>query len=915
MENPKSSPPSRCNRLLLIGWDAADWQMIDPLIEAGEMPVLGRMIEEGVMANLATLQPPISPMLWNSIATGKTADKHGILGFTERDPVTGGPRPSSSLSRKTKAIWNIFQQALGWRCHVANWWASHPAEPLDGVTVSNFFFNTQRIGPNKWRVPQDSIHPPGLEASFAPLRMGISEINEHLVLPFVPNAAQIDQKTDGRLERLASLISDAASQQAIATALLEREPWQFAAVYSDSIDHFAHGFMSYHPPRLPDVPESDFEMYREVMRGAYRFHDLMLGRLIEMAGPDATIVLCSDHGFQSGMLRPRDNPREPAGPTFWHRDFGILVMKGPGIKRDERIYGANLLDIVPTLLALVGLPIGQDMDGKPLLEALDHPPPVTTIPSWEEVPGRDGRHPADVVWDTSTSDADEIMHQFAALGYIDEATRDPAKDGENTEIENLYNLAQVHLSAARPQKAIEILEKLVAQRSWESRYIHQLANAYLKGGWFQAALDLLARAYPRDDAESKVPYVVWQMRVKARLRLGDREGAANLLTRVMQHMLFHPSTWVEAGWLWLELRRLPEAEKCFRRALELDVDSAAAYQGLSSLHLRRREYGLAIDAALDAVQRLHHLPTAHLNLGIALAREGQYDQALVALRRALGMSPELIAAHRWIAILLAKQNADDFMAGAHRHQAQSLRRARAKDAISARLRAGEDREIADLPSLAERERRAEEARPRRQFPATSGRRFVLVSGLPRSGTSLMMQMLAAGGLPAMTDGVRTANLDNPEGYLEWEAIKRIGREPQLLDQPGLEHKAIKVISALLPSLPRVHDYRVIYMRRPAEEIAVSQSKMIAHRQTTGVAPSEVNMASALESHSRETLNFLRSQSSSFQVLEVDYPALVADPDSQVARITEFVGADLLPHPELMSSVIRKDLHRNRTDKA
>src|SRR4051812_42341493 len=192
---PSSQPPST-GRLLLVGWDAADWQMIEPLLEAGQMPHLNELIEGGVMGNIATLQPVISPMLWTSIATGKTADKHGILGFTERDAQSGEIRPASSLSRRTKAIWNIFQQALGWRCHTVGWWASHPAEPLDGITVSNLFFRTRRVGPNAWRVPQHSIHPPGLEPEFGPLRMDYREVDEFLVLPFIPKAAEIDQKAD-----------------------------------------------------------------------------------------------------------------------------------------------------------------------------------------------------------------------------------------------------------------------------------------------------------------------------------------------------------------------------------------------------------------------------------------------------------------------------------------------------------------------------------------------------------------------------------------------------------------------------------------------------------------------------------------------------------------------------------------------
>jgi len=85
-------------KVLLIGWDAADWKLINPLIERGELPVLSRFLDEGVMGDITTLQPILSPMLWNSIATGKRADKHGILGFTEVSP-NGDVRPVTSTSR------------------------------------------------------------------------------------------------------------------------------------------------------------------------------------------------------------------------------------------------------------------------------------------------------------------------------------------------------------------------------------------------------------------------------------------------------------------------------------------------------------------------------------------------------------------------------------------------------------------------------------------------------------------------------------------------------------------------------------------------------------------------------------------------------------------------------------------------
>ena len=141
-------------RVLLVGWDAADWKVIQPLLDAGHMPNLARLVERGVMGNLATLQPMLSPMLWTSIATGKRPYKHGVHGFSEVAPETGDVRPVSSLSRTTKAVWNILHQQ-GKTCHVVGWWPSHPAEPLRGAMVSDLFQKATAATPaDPWPLPQ-----------------------------------------------------------------------------------------------------------------------------------------------------------------------------------------------------------------------------------------------------------------------------------------------------------------------------------------------------------------------------------------------------------------------------------------------------------------------------------------------------------------------------------------------------------------------------------------------------------------------------------------------------------------------------------------------------------------------------------------------------------------------------------------
>ena len=230
-------------------------------------------------------------------------------------------------------------------------------------------------------------------------------------------------------------LAEMLSTQGIATAMMENDDWDFMAVYFTAVDHFCHSFMSYYPPRLPWVTEKDFEMYQHVIPGVYRLSDMMLGRMMQMAGPEATIVVCSDHGFQSGPLRLRETPNEPAGPAYWHRQYGIFVASGPGIKRDERVYSATLVDICPTILSIYGLPVGEDMDGRVLTDIFEVLPSRATVSSWDAIVGngKDGMHPGDVA--SSPEEANELFQQFVALGYVEAPGESKEENADLADIE------------------------------------------------------------------------------------------------------------------------------------------------------------------------------------------------------------------------------------------------------------------------------------------------------------------------------------------------------------------------------------------------------------------------------------------------------------------------------------------------
>ena len=232
-----------------------------------------------------------------------------------------------------------------------------------------------------------TIHPKSLSDELADLRMRIDEIDDGTMKLFVPKLAEVDQDSDQTLVTIARLLAETFTIHNAATWLIEDRPWDLAAFYYPGIDHFCHAFMNLHPPQMEGIPDEKFRLYSEVVNGAYRLHDLMLGRLIALAGPETTVVLLSDHGFHSDHLRPRRIPAEPVGPAVQHRDHGILVMAGAGLKQDERVYGAGLLDVTPTVLTLLGLPVGADMPGRVLADAFVDPPNIQTIPSWEQLAG------------------------------------------------------------------------------------------------------------------------------------------------------------------------------------------------------------------------------------------------------------------------------------------------------------------------------------------------------------------------------------------------------------------------------------------------------------------------------------------------------------------------------------------------
>ena len=187
--------------------------------------------------------------------------------------------------------------------------------------------------------------------------------------------------------------------------------------------------------------------------------------------------------------------------------------------------------------------------------------------------------------------------------------------------------------------------------------------------------------------------------------------------------------------------------------------------------------------------------------------------------------------------------------------------------------------------------------------------IIVVSGLPRSGTSMMMQMLEAGGVEIYTDNLRQADEDNPKGYYELERVKQLDKGKDKSWVGEATGKAVKIISQLLKELPPAHTYQVVFMNRELNEVLASQHKMLIRRGTAGEGNNnDENLRRLFRMHLDDVKDWLARQSN-FQVIEIDYAKVVQDPASQALRLREFLGIDL--NVEQMATIADKSLYRNR----
>lgn len=857
------------SKVLVIGWDAADWKVINPLIQQGKMPALKKLIDGGVSGRIKTLDPPLSPMLWTSIATGFRADKHGIKGFIEPTPDGQGLRPVTTTSRNVKAIWNILNQE-NYKSNVVAWWPSNPAEPINGVMVSNLFQGANKKLSKDWPMPKGTVHPKEMSDVLQDLRVHPSELTSSMILPFVPNLKKNkDLLSEKRVNGVAKTLAHAASVHAASTYVMRETEWDFMAVYHDAIDHFSHLAMKFHPPQQDHIKDENFDDYKHVVEAGYLFHDMMLERTMDMIDDDTTVILVSDHGFHCDHLRPKSIPQEPSGPAIEHNPYGVIVMNGPGIKKGEVFSGASVIDVTPTILTLFGLPVGKDMEGKVLTTCFDEAVDPEFIESWENVEGDSGMHDADIQEDPWA--AQEAMQQLVELGYIDALDDDKLEQVEKAKLESKYYVARNMINGGRVHEGKDLLEEIF-YASKVDRYGKRLASAYLTLGEFSKCEKLVVEL-------KEVERIKFEERKKERLEkdpndpFGDKgmeepmyleyvEGllhlsknrinkALPLLEKVQAKWNANLGVCLNIGKIHLSRKNFALASDQFIRALAIDELNPRAHHGLGLSFLRQDMIEESIEEFLTALELNFYHVQSHYHLGEAYAKLEDFEQAAEAFNMATRLSPGMSKAHHWLSSIYKE----------HLNQPE---KAKAHDSFI-------EQNIKD--------------------------QIVIVSGLPRSGMSLMTSILENGGLNVHFDERISGNED---------ALKALdGNNRLVLDKEWLDDAAgmaIKVKAPLLNYLPMKYSYKVIMMDREITDVISSQQRVQGKKVKEDVLP--MKLYNELQSQLDKVNTWMSSQPQ-IEVITVNYDELLQNGHQEIDKVISFLGTSL--DSEKMSETIKSNL--------
>lgn len=377
---PEAEPPER---LWILGVEALGWERVEYLLDRGELPHFARLMERGAHG-VAVATDPLDPAsLWATALTGKRPAKHRVVNSMSRLP-TGEVAPAPSSLRQTQALWQLLGQQDVTSSFVG-FPGSWPAEITNGWLVSNMY------QPQRWNLTREASFqrveglletwPTGLYDEIEGLRRGRSELerseasrfftlneDEYSLLYDAPFGSVYER--DNPMADFAVTLQADRNNMDVALYLEDSYRPRVVGSYLELLDTLQPVYWYFVHPELFNAPRNSTRRFGNAVDEGHRWIDEQLGRILEEAGPRDAVIVVGNRGWTTGES---PDPERTFGRSRipMHDHDALLLMAGPGVVAGTDLGKVELVDLTPTVLRWLGLPLGQDMDGRPLAEAFD----------------------------------------------------------------------------------------------------------------------------------------------------------------------------------------------------------------------------------------------------------------------------------------------------------------------------------------------------------------------------------------------------------------------------------------------------------------------------------------------------------------------------------------------------------------
>lgn len=753
--------------------------------------------------------------------------------------------PIGAADLKVRTLWSLLSSS-NIKTHQIGWPGTHPAKiDINGISVSEYF----PVSKN------ETVFPAEEQAVFDELRVTKDQITTAQIKTLCEdyNPALHDVQFEAKIDLLKEFLAHTASTQNAAKKILTDKEWEFLSVCFNDLKWLTFEFGEYYLDTQTLEKGSEHALFKNVLSNAFKLFDTYFGELINLIEFKHHVILLSEAGLidNANWL----NEVKKLGPQNEYKSQGILAIKGRQYSSRMNLLQATALDILPTVTLLFGLPFSKEfVESKALLSLnqIDSKPEV--IETWGPV--LFNVKPLD-----ENIDEKILQHHLAVLKRVGLIQGEINLD--QIQKFNTYYQARYENATGDNQKAIELLEPLYKENKDNSWFGGRLGSYYLAENNLDKGVQVLDEILALGEEIPELHLIKAHYFV-----LHKKYRSASVELEIAGKNKFElPSIYLQIAGFYEVMHEISLAEKYILKEIEIS-GTPENHFAIASLYMKNNKVPKAIDHFKSVLKFNDNHPVVLYQLGLGLYKLKKYEEASKYLEEA------------------KKYN----------------REPKALQEIQSKL-------VDIYANQINRPEKIQEMRENFEKSIGSRGSMVVVSGLPRSGTSMLMQMLHKGGMEIFTDGKREADDNNKKGYYEHEAVKGLAKKKRFLAQVG--NKAVKIISHLLHHLPHVYNYKIVFMDRDIEEVMNSQHKMLG-RLGKERGENKENSTKLLEPFrkSRENaIKWCKSQNKNVEILLVPYKEAINNPLEQAKVINEFLGGGL---DELkMASVVDASLYREK----